>query len=111
MPRDRKVYLEAKLQAAGRIRQYAAGLAADGFQGDWKTSDAVVRNLEIIGEAVKRLGDDLCAKCPEIDWKKIAGLRDILAHEFFGVDADIDRDVAQNKPPTLEASVRRLLVG
>ena len=71
--------------------------------------DAVVRNLEVIGEAVKRIPDEMRQKQPAVDWKKIAGLRDILVHEYFGIDVEIIWDIAQNKLPSLEQSSRSLL--
>jgi uncharacterized protein with HEPN domain len=84
MPRDFKVYLEDILEAIGRIKRYTRGLSKQAFAGDDKTLDAVVRNLEVIGEAVKQLPADLRAREPRIDWQKIAGLRDVLIHQYFG---------------------------
>lgn len=64
--------------------------------------DAVVRNLEIIGEATKMIPESIRGKFPSVEWKKIAGLRDILAHHYFEVDLDIIWDILQNKLPELE---------
>ena len=61
-----------------------------------------MRNLEVIGEAAKHLSEEPRKRAPGIDWKKIAGLRDILIHEYFGIDGEIVRDVVQHKLPTLE---------
>ena len=109
MPRDFRVHLEDILGAIGKIKRYTTGLSKQGFAGDDKTLDAVVRNLEVIGEAVKQLPADLRAREPSIDWQKIAGLRDILIHQYFGIDVDILWDIAQNKLPALEASVSTML--
>ena len=68
-----------------------------------------MRNLEVIGEAAKHLPEDARKRAPGIDWKKIAGLRDILIHEYFGIDGEIVWDVVQHKLPTLETSVTRML--
>ena len=78
MPRDFRVYLEDILGAISKIRRYTDGLSKQGFAADEKTLDAVIRNLEVIGEAVKQLPADLRARQPGLDWQKIAGLRDIL---------------------------------
>ena len=109
MPRDSRVYLEDILGAIGKIRRYARGLSKQGFAADDKTLDAVVRNLEVIGEAVKQLPADLRAREPGIDWQKIAGLRDLLIHQYFGIDVDILWDIIQSKLPALEVSVSALL--
>ena len=109
MPRDSRVYLEDILEATRKITVYTAGLSKAAFLEDEKTIDAVVRNLEVIGEAVKKLPEDLRAKHSAVEWKKIAGLRDILIHEYFGLDAEIVWDIVQNKVPALHREVRTML--
>jgi uncharacterized protein with HEPN domain len=109
VPRDSRIYLEDILAAATKIRSYVGTMGADEFLRDGKTVDAVVRNLEIIGEAVKQLPDAVRAQEPEIEWQKIAGLRDILIHAYARVDLDIIWDVVANKLPELETRVRTLL--
>jgi len=79
--------------------------------GDQKTYDAVVRNLEIIGEAAKHMSDDLRGELPDIEWRKIAAMRNMLAHAYFGIDNDILWDVVQNRVPALAATVGRYLTG
>jgi uncharacterized protein with HEPN domain len=76
---------------------------------DSKTVDAVVRNLEVIGEAVKLLPEEIRWKQPDVEWQKIAGLRDILIHRYFGIDLEIIQDIVENKLPLLNEKVRRLL--
>ncbi len=109
MSRDYKVYLEDVLEAVSKIRQFTAGLTLATFSQDVKTLDAVIRNLEIIGEAVKHLPEDVRAQCPDVDWKKIAGLRDILIHEYFGVNVEVIWDIVQQKLSPLEKAARTLL--
>lgn len=109
MARDYKVFLEDILEAIGKIRRYIGGSSKDEFSRDEKTLDAVVRNLEVIGEAVKKIPLDVRSKYPSVDWQKIAGLRDILIHEYFGIDLEIVWDIIQNKLPDLEAQVRKIL--
>ena len=109
MPRDSKVYLEDILEATRKITAYTTGLSKTVFLEDEKTIDAVVRNLEVIGEAVKKLPEDLRAQHSAVEWKKIAGLRDMLIHEYFGLDAEIVWDIVQHKVPALDREVRRML--
>jgi len=109
MPRDYKVYLEDILLAITKIHEYTAGLSAAAFGADAKTFDAVARNLEVIGEAAKTVPEAVRSKHPEVDWKKTVGLRNILIHQYFGVDAEIIWDIIQNKLPALEEQVREML--
>ena len=109
MPRDFRVYLEDILEATRKITAYTCSLSKAAFLVDEKTIDAVVRNLEVIGEAVKNLPEDLRAQHSVVEWKKIAGLRDILIHEYFGLDAEIVWDIVQNKVPVLDREVRTML--
>jgi uncharacterized protein with HEPN domain len=109
MPRDYKVYLEDVRDAVEKIRNYTAGYSFESFAKDSKTFDAVVRNLEVIGEAIKNVPPTIRDAHPAVDWHKITGLRDILIHEYFGVDREIIWDVIQNKLPELERQVRQLL--
>lgn len=109
MPRDSRVYLEDILEATRKIIAYTSGLSKETFLEDEKTIDAVVRNLEVIGEAVKKLPEDLRPQHSEVEWKKIAGLRDILIHEYFGLDTEIMWDIVQSKVPALDREVRAML--
>lgn len=111
MPRDSRVYLEDILEATRKIASYTARLSKAAFLEDEKTFDAVVRNLEVIGEAVKKLPEDLRAEHAAVEWKKIAGLRDILIHEYFGLDAEIVWDIVQTKVPVLDREIRAMLAG
>lgn len=109
MSRDSRVYLADILDAVSRIRAYTAGVTYTEFDADRKTFDAVIRNLEIIGEAVKNLPGEFRDRHPEEDWRKIAGLRDILVHQYFGIDAEIVWDIVQSKLASLEQTIVRIL--
>lgn len=107
--RDYKLYLDDILEAIKRIEKYTKSSTLEKFKKDVLVIDGVVRNLEIIGEAVKNIPADVKDKCPDVEWKNIAGLRDILAHEYFGVDTDILWDIIENKLSGLKKQISRLL--
>ncbi len=109
MPRDYKISLDDILEAVERIETYTAGMDRAQFQADRKTVDAVIRNLEVIGEAVKNIPPDVRASSPIVPWSKIAGMRDILIHVYFNVDTEIVWDVVQSKLTDLKATAETLL--
>ena len=89
MSRDYKVYLEDILEAICKIHEFATGMSLDALSKDAKTLDAIIRNLEVIGEAVKHLPEPIRNRQPNVEWRKIAGLRDILIHEYFGINVEV----------------------
>ena len=109
MRRDYGLYLDDILEAIDRIGEYVQGIDESAFSSDRKTQDAVIRNLEIIGEAARNLPDPLKAEAKEIEWHKITGLRNILAHEYFGVSIPIVWDLVQNKLHPLKQACMELL--
>ena len=72
--------------------------------------DAVIRQLEIVGEATKRLSEDLRLRYPEVPWRRIAGLRDVLIHDYMGVDLEAVWQVTQKNVPQLKAQIREILL-
>lgn len=109
MRRDFRLYIDDILDAVHQIRTYLADQDEEAFTKDRKTQDAVIRNLEIIGEAAGNLPEQIQKGETEIDWRKIMGLRNILIHEYFGINLPIVWDVVQNKPDPLETVCLRLL--
>lgn len=108
--RDETVYLRHVGDAIGRIERYTAG-GPDGFLGDPMVQDAVIRNLEVIGEAVGHLSQDFRRRHPETPWRSITALRNVLVHEYFGVDLDIVWGVVEKRLPVLKGQVQKLLGG
>ncbi len=108
MSRSVQLYVNDILVSCDKILRYTAGLSFKGFIEDERTFDAVVRNLQLIGEAVKNLPNDLFDRYPEIEWRKIAGLRNILVHAYFTVENEIIWDVVQSKIPALRASIVKI---
>lgn len=97
------------LESANRIQRYVGRLTFAEFLADTQAQDAVVRNLSIIGEAVKNLSAEFREQHEEVEWAKIAGLRDKLVHDYFSLDWDILWDVVQTRIPALEDQVAALL--
>jgi uncharacterized protein with HEPN domain len=109
MPRDYRVSLEDMLGSLERIRILTSGLSYDEFCEDLTRQEAVIRNLEIIGEASKSVPHEARARHPEVEWAKIGGLRDVLIHHYFGIDLEIIWDIIQTKLPALDSQIKRIL--
>jgi uncharacterized protein with HEPN domain len=92
-------------EAIDRIISYTSKMEYDDFLRDYKTQDAVVRNIEILGEAAKLLSDETKRNYPNIPWKDITGTRDKLIHNYFGVNIDIVWDIAKNEIPFLSTQL------
>lgn len=106
--KDERVYLGHIRDAINDIKSYAAA-GETAFLADRMQQDAVIRKLEIVGEAVKRLSETTRARRPEIPWKQIAGMRDRLTHDYFGVDLDLVWRVVERDLQKLDTAIAHLL--
>ena len=104
MSRKPRLYLENIVTACGRIREYTAGLEFDALMRDQMKQDAVVRNLEIIGEAATKLPAEVTAAMPQVRWRDVCGFRDVLAHQYFGVNYTIVWDAITTDLPILHSA-------
>jgi len=109
MLRDYKVYLNDILKSIERIERYTKNLTQKDFVKKELVVDGVVRNLEIIGEAVKNIPKEIKDKYPNVEWKGIAGFRDVLIHGYFGVNLEIVWEIIVNKIPELKKGVKKIL--
>ncbi len=107
--RDWRLYADDIVEACEKVRRFIAGMSFESFASDERTRDAVVRNLEVIGEAAKNLPDEVIARASEVEWRKIRGMRDVLAHGYFGLELKVVWSTAITKLDALEKAVRRLL--
>ncbi|MFZ1935758.1 MAG: DUF86 domain-containing protein [Thermoguttaceae bacterium] len=107
--RDQRLYLKDILAAADSIDEFTRGMSLETFQADDKTVSAVLRKLEVIGEAVKQIPDDLRDKWPGIPWKEMAGMRDKLIHFYFGVDHGLVWKAIKQRLPQIRAEIEKML--
>jgi uncharacterized protein with HEPN domain len=107
--RDRSLYLKDILQAIESIETFLAGLDFEAFRTDDKTASAVIRKLEIIGEAVKQLPEEVRRHHPDIPWKQVSGMRDKLIHFYFGVDPALIWQTVNKRLPPLKATIQKML--
>lgn len=109
MLRDYNLYLQDIIESINQIKEYIYGMDYEDFIDDRRTVDAVVRNLEVIGEASKCIPEEVRQRCPQIEWHKIVGLRNMLIHAYFGVSLPIVWDVVTTKLVELSDACRELL--
>ena len=101
MSRDWIAYLEDMVQSLEHVERFCAGLTEDEFRGDVRTMYAVQRAFEIVGEAAKQIPPEVRARYAEVEWRSVAGFRDVLAHSYFRVDPALVWDTVINKAPPL----------
>ena len=102
--------LEAILEAIGRIEEYSADYDnADDFNEDYRNFDACMMNFVVIGEMVEKLSADFKTTYSSIDWKKIKGFRNIVAHDYFGIDAEEVWQIIKERLPVLKNDISRIL--
>lgn len=106
--RDPDLYIEDIKDSINRIESYTESMDFDDFVKDSKTIDAVIRNLSIIGEAVRNLPDELKSDHPDIPWKEIIGMRNKVVHEYFGVDEEILWETAKKDLPGFKKQIDRI---
>jgi uncharacterized protein with HEPN domain len=109
MSRDWTFFLEDIQESCARVLHYTTGMTFEQCKNDDKTYDAVMRNLEIIDEASKYVPDNVRVMMPDIEWSKATGLRNLVAHAYFGISDEIVWDVVQNKVPSMKETVDRFM--
>ncbi len=106
--RDPDLLIEDILAAIQKIERYTAGMDQEIFRQDEKTVDAVVRNLEVVGEATRQLPEDFSNRHPNVPWRQISGLRNRIVHEYFGLDLEIIWQVIRHDLPQLKTHLEGL---
>jgi uncharacterized protein with HEPN domain len=109
MSRDPRLYFEDILKACQKIMRFTTRMDMADFIKDERTYDAVIRNLEIIGEAARNIPVEIQAQWPQISWREINAMRNVVAHEYFGIKDEIIWDMIQKEVPALLKDIVLLL--
>jgi len=109
MKKDPQILLRHIRESIDLIFVYMDGVSEDGFKRDIGTQDKVLRRIEIIGEAVKGLPDDFIDIHPEVPWRQIASMRDLIIHEYFSIDIDLVWEIVKKKLPELKSKIETML--
>ena len=109
MNRKASIYIRDIIQNMQDAEEFIQGISYEEFESDKKTFNAVVRALEVIGEAAKNVPDSLRSRYPAVPWKEMAGMRDKLVHDYFGVNLTLVWLAATGDLPELESHIRRIL--
>ena len=106
--KDDRIYLEHIREAIQDVEDYAR-VGRDAFMADKMRQDAVIRKLEIVGEAIKNVSESAKQRRPDIPWRRIAGMRDRLTHDYFGVDLALVWVAVEKERPNLKTAIQQLL--
>ena len=106
--RDFRLYLKDIVEAMIAIQAFVEGMDFEAFAADDKTSSAVIRKFEILGEATKNVPDEIRQKYPQVPWRQMAGMRDRLIHAYFGVDYALVWQTIENRIPPLKPIIEQI---
>ncbi len=109
MDKDPKLFLKHILESVQQIEEYVGGISREQFLASPQIQDAVMRRLAVIGEATKNLPNDMREKYAQIPWNNIAGMRDMLIHEYFGVDTEMVWNTIEKDLPVFKTRVENIL--
>jgi uncharacterized protein with HEPN domain len=109
MKRDLKDYIIDILECIADVKDFTRGMDFEGFTKDKKSINAVIRSLEVLGEAAKKIPEEVREKYPNVPWKRMAGMRDKLIHEYHGIDLEIIWGVVKTELPPVEPLVEEII--
>jgi uncharacterized protein with HEPN domain len=108
MKKDPLIFIGHVLECIDLIEKYTEGRTEGQFLEDYQLQDSVIRRIEIIGEAVKNIPDEIKSKYTDIEWKKIAGMRDVVVHDYLGIDMEMTWKVVIDDIPQLKKKILKL---
>ncbi len=107
--RSDALYLDDIIESVQAIEDFISGYDFDHFSSDRKTYSATIREFEVVGEAIGKISDEIKSRYPEVSWRDIKDFRNLLIHEYFGVDAKILWNTVKNDLPELERHIREII--
>jgi len=109
MKKEPKIFLQHIIESIEAIEDYVNGVSKKEFRQDQEKQDAIVRRIEIIGEAARNLPIDFRKKHPQVDWRAMAGMRDVVVHEYFGIDLNIVWNTVIQDLPRLKINILKII--